>query len=467
MCESVSTRAAASNLNAAECLLDGKQEPKERSYLSDKKEQQSMICQKLYELKRSADNSLVEGRLGVTDDELGCTRTSGSVSHEELRALTGCVTRGRVLFSPKSFLETSSPVLQATSASTSSSSRLPHHHHYAGSLKYDNHKGNPPISSASNSIPDSVSVQFDCACYDSETICQSLVEHQQSYTGLNIAAISESNIDVKSTDSNRQRMVDFPLSCSIPGELNTCNAHSTKFPGLKNDSTDQSLEFSLCHAKEKFLHSSWPCHHFCHNKEENSTSALHSCSAKHVAHVTTPHQVARLLLAKQHSYLPTFQGNIGMTSSLSSSLEVASALSISSYRSVSDSALSLSDRQHLSYSTGVDGQAFKDKTEVSFKNLILQCTCCDISPFVMKVFLTWFEEFNDQQRNMLLQKLLVSNLHTHCTSQCPWRVRSCVPLFADRYQCGSDYVMLASIKLTVGSPSYHWQIEVQWFRTGW
>ncbi len=370
MSESISTRAVASTLKAyhsAECLIDGKQEPKERSNLSDKKEQPSMICQN-YELKESADNSLVEGRLGVTDDEFGCTRTSGSVSLEELRALTGCVTRGRMLFSPKSFLETSSSILQVTSASTSDSSRLPHHHHYAGSLECDNHEGNPHISSASNSIPDSVSVQFDSACYDSETVCQSLVEHQQNYTGLNIAAISESNIDIKSTDSNRQCMVDVPLSCSIPGELNTSNARGAKFPGLESGSTDQSLEFSLCYAKEKSLHSSWPCHHFSHNKEENSTSALHSCSAKHVAHVTTPHQVARLLLAKQHSYLPMFQGNIGMNSSLSSSLEVASALSISSCRSVSDPALSLSDRPHLSYSTGVDGQAFKDKTEVSFKN---------------------------------------------------------------------------------------------------
>lgn len=373
MCES-NAGAADSNLKAyhsAESLIDGKQKPKQRSCLNNKKAKSSMLQNCDFHsienfTKGSAHNSFEEWRLCGTDDEIGCKRTSSSVSHEELRVLTGCVTRGRVLFSPKSFQETSPSVLQVVSASTSDFSITPHCHDYTSSLECDNHKGNPPISSATNSIPDSVSVQFDCACYDNETVCKSLVEHQQSSAGSSVAAVSESECN-----NDWQCVVDAPLSCSIPGELNTCNAHRAKFPGLEHGLPDQSLEFPLSRAKEKSLHSSWPCHHFCHSQKENSTSALRSCSAKHVAHETAPHQVARLLLAKQHSYLPTFQGNIGMKSSLSNSVEVASALSISSCHSASDPALSLSDRPHISYSTGVDGQVFKDKTEVSLKILFI------------------------------------------------------------------------------------------------
>ena len=385
--------AAGSSLKAyhsAESLIDGKQEPKQRSCLSKEKAKSSMPRNCDFHSaenfkKGSTHNSFEEWRLGGADDEIGCKRTSSSVSHEELRALTGCVTRGRVLFSPKSFQETSPSVLQVVSASTSDFSRIPHCHDCTSSLECDKHKGNPPISCAPNSIPDSVSVQFDCTCYDSETVCESLVEHQRSSAGLSTSAVSESecNIDIKSTDFNRQCMVDVPLSCSIPGELNTCKAHRAEFPGLEHGLPDQSLEFPLSRVKEKSLHSSWPCHHFCHSHEENSTSALRSYSAKHVAHGTAPHQVARLLLAKQHSYLPTFQGNIGMKSSLSNSVEVASALSISSCHSASDPALSLSERPHISYGTGVDGQVFKDKTEVSLKILLLHYTCCDISPLLL------------------------------------------------------------------------------------
>lgn len=396
MCESNDTRAAYSNLKAyhsAECLIDDKQEPNLRSDLRtnsystvknrialyrNKLEQPSMLrdYQRTKNLKRSVRDSFEGWISDGTDDKTGCTKTVTSVSHEELRALRGCVTRGRVLFSPKLSQETSPSVLQVLSASTSDFSRefekIPH-----VSLECDKLDGNPPIADTSNSIPDSVSVQFDCTCYDSETICEPLLkEHQVGYTGLNVAAIStsECNIDKKSTDSHRQCLIDVPLSCSIPGELNTCNAqfeHRARSPGLEHGFPDQSLEFPLSHAKDNSLHSSWPCRHFCHSKEEYCATALSSCSAKHVPLLTIPHQVTQLPLPKQHSYHPIFQGGIGVKSSLSSSVDIASTLSVSSCHSVSDPTLSLSDRPHISYSNGVDGQVFKDKTEVSYKTVIL------------------------------------------------------------------------------------------------
>ena len=405
MFESNDTRPADPNqeeYHSAECLIDGKQEANRRSSLTanshsmvksrivlfthedDKKEQQSIprrSCdyQSVKNLGGSAHDSFVEWRLdGADDEKIGCTggmQTSGYVSHEELSALTGCVTRGRMLFSPESSQETSPSILQVVSASTSDFSRkfekIRHHHHY-GSLECDSPKNNSLISSASNPIPDSVSVQFDSAFYDSETVCESsLKQHQLSHTGLNVAAVSRSecNIDIKSTDSNRQCLVDT-LSCSIPGELNIGNPqfdHRPKFPGLEFGCTHQSWEFPLSH---KSLHSSWPCHHLYHGKGENSTSAVCSCSVKHAPHLTTPHQDAELLPAKQQLYLPTFKGNTGMKSSFSSSLDMASALSVSSCHSASDPSLSLSGRPHISYSTGVDGQVFKDKTEVSFKIML-------------------------------------------------------------------------------------------------
>ena len=397
MCESSDTRPADSNLKAyhsAECLIDGKREANHGNSLranshsmvksrivlftqeSDKKEHQSIPCpdcdyQSVKHLGRSAHNSFVEWRLDDTADEkMGCTgrmQSSSYVSHEELSALTGCVTRGRALFSPKSSQETSPSILQVVSASTSDFSmefeKIRHHHHY-GSLEC-NLKGNPLISSASNPIPDSVSVQFDSAFYDSETIRESsLKQHQLSRTGLNVAAVSRSecNIDINSTDSNRQCLVDT-LSCSTPGELNTYNPqfdHRPRFP-------HQSWELPL---SRKSLHSSWSCRHLYHSKEENSTGAVCFCSVKHVPHLTTPHQDTELLPAKQQLYVPTFKGNMGVKSSFSSSLDIASTLSVSSCHSASDPSLSLSGRPHISYSTGVDGQVFKDKTEVSFKMIL-------------------------------------------------------------------------------------------------
>lgn len=385
MCESGPSDSYLQECHSAECLIDSKREPNQESSLRANShstvknnivvftsESNKILCKNsdyhsTKNSRRKTHASSVEWKLDGLDDEIGCARTSSFVSHEELRALTGCVTRGRMLFSPKSYQDESPSVLQVVSASTSDVSR--------DMRDCDDHKESPPLSRAPNSIPDSVSVQFDSACYDSETVCESsLKERQLNCTGLNVAAVSKSisecNINTKSTDSNRQCFVGS-LSSSIPGELNTCKPqfkHRGRLPGLEHGSPDPSVEFPLSHAKDKSLHSSWPCHHFYHSKEENSTSALCSCSAKHIPHLTTPHQVTQLLRPKQHSYNPMFQGSMGVKPTLSS---LASTLSVSSCHSASDPSLSVCDRPHISYSTGVDGQVFKDKTEVSFKNNLL------------------------------------------------------------------------------------------------
>ena len=434
MCE---PRAADSNLkvcHSAECLINGEDPNYGRSLRansssmvksrimlfsreSDKNEPQGRSipyqncdCQNVENFERNDVDSLVEWSLDSSDDEnTGCTnrkQTSSYVSHEELRVLTGCVTRGRVLFSPKSSQETSPSVLQVVPASASDEFEGVYRNH-CGSPECDNHKGNPLTSSASNPIPDSVSVQFDLACYDSETICESsLKRHQLRHTGLNVAAVSRSeyNIDIKSADSKRQCLVGTPLSCSIPSELNTCSPqfdHRTRqFPRLEQDSSPQ---FLLRHAKDNSLHGSWPCRHLYHCKGEQSTGSLCSCSVKHAPHTSSvPHQVTPLQLAKQRSFntcFPSVKGNLIVKSSLSSSLDIGSTLSVSSYHSASDPLLSLSDRPHISYSTGVDGQAFKDKTEVSFK-IVLHMLCY--------IFLSISRCFLHGLRNSVISKEICS-----------------------------------------------------------
>ena len=366
------------------------------SRISDKKDSQEhmtscqdreCLCTKKFENsdRIDIDSSTEWSSDGTDDDEsrwtnIKQTASSSYVSHEELSALKGCVTRRRALFSPKSSWEASSLTLPAPTPELPcfDFERKPHHH-----SECDHLKDNLLTTSVSNPVPDSVSVQFDSACYDSETVCESTSKrHQRRHTGLNVAAISRSecNIDGKSIDANRQCLADTLLSCSIPGELNVSSSQReerSRFPDLEEDlHHPHSWGLPLIHAKNKSLYSSWPCRQFCQCTKGKSTSSL--CSVKRTPHLTTssaPYQITPLLQTKQRPFYPHFLSNrgnpcMGMIPSFSSSLDVGSTLSVSSCHSTSDPSLSLNGRQHISYSTGVDGQVFKDKTEVSFKLLL-------------------------------------------------------------------------------------------------
>lgn len=398
MCEPRNPDCKLKVYHSAECLINDEEKPnrrhsvrasshsmvKRRTMLFDgqKREAQKRFSTNHYEgSDHSGIGSFVEQVFDAGESE--CTRkkqTSRYVSDEELFALRGCVSRRRMLFSPNLSQETSSSMPQVVCVPTSDFLNDKFEEtccHRYSSPRCDNVNGYLLCESVTNPIPDSVSVQFDRTFYDSETVCESTSKHhQERHTGLNVAVTSRSecNINMKSTDFCKQHLENTPLSCSIPVELNASTPqfeHQTRSPDMKQDTLHQSWGVPLIHAKDQTLYGSWPCRHLHKCKKKNSTCSLCACNSRHASLLTTSsvsRHVTTSLQSRQRSLYPCLfssRGTVGMKSSISSLLDVASTLSISSCHSASDPSLSLGGRQHISYSTGVDGQVFKDKTEVS------------------------------------------------------------------------------------------------------
>ena len=345
--------------------------------------------------------SFVEWSSDDTDDEavgLSTDKTSSCVSQEELNALKGCVSRRRRLFSPRSF--------QAASRSPSTAlvfKELPHpaykfKHRTASmrSMSYNSRSSNEDKDSNPNSasstvsgIPDSVSVQFGCAGYECETVCESNTKQMHHrHGGLNITAISKSDfsIDVGKTD---RRMSDTDRRClamsySIPGEL---NSSSLRF----QDSTFSSLKVHTCEQcarrnqsiPHKSLCNSWPRQQLYKKSQPGTYSDI--CRRKMVCShsspqntpqrtpLSSPHRSPQLR-AKSHQVPSVHQyskfrgrGEAVIKSYLPNSYELGSTFSISSNHSLSNTSSVLCGRPHISYSPGVDGQTFKSRTDVRMR----------------------------------------------------------------------------------------------------
>ena len=330
--------------------------------------------------------SFVEWSSDDTDNEEdGCVKqTSNCVSHEELSALKGCVTRRRALFSPKSFNEVPSfkfqelPYCASESQGLSKASRKEAPHKQLHSDRLQEFELNPCASTVSDSVPDSVSVQFGDAGYECETVCESNSRPaQQRQRGLNITAISKSdcNIDVQKPGQKTYDFSHRSLSCSIPGEL---NSSSLRFPqNLNTPGKVYSFEQGLSQSENgrfsnKTLCNSWPRQQIfqCCNRKVMRCQ----CSPKHASHImhsancnqSPPSIQTGNSLAHQGPYTPpatTIRGrDMLIKPYFPSSCELGSTFSISSHHSLSNPS---SARPHISYSTGVDGQVFKDRTEVS------------------------------------------------------------------------------------------------------
>ena len=248
-----------------------------------------------------------------------------------------------------------------------------------------------------NSVPDSVSVQFGSAGYECETVRESK-QLQQRHSGLDITAISRSDCNIHlqkpDNDTKSQWLTSIPLSCSIPGGLNSSNQLNNTSPRLNVSSLGQGLSqpqnwgFTPYHTLDKKLCNSWPRHQLFQNRQQGLVhSNFHKgkvahmspqCSPKHTPYHTplsSPHRSPQLLrtkcsMSQQTPYVPhppiIREREVLMKPYIPSSYELGSTFSISSRHSVSNPSSSLCGRPHISYSTGVDGQIFKDKTEVSF-----------------------------------------------------------------------------------------------------
>ena len=291
---------------------------------------------------------------------------------------------------------------------------------------------------SSKVVPNSVSVQFGSAGYECEAVCESFSNHlQHKHSGLNISARSKSDqkLDQKNGDPCCRCLADIPLSCSIPEELNSSSPelnysclksqHSTGSRRLKDHSFEQGLFWSHNQSLSQVNETnSWPRQQLFQKKNLGTSIYSNLCKYKHFQcspryspHLTpqsSPDRSPQLKRTKnsvshQGLLFPTVRGKDKPNPFLLSSykVHVGSTFSIASQHSVSNPSSSLCDRPHISYSSGVDGQVFKDKTGVRMVNVSLYL---NILLFLYKMLLNWFEEFSDQQRNVMLLKLLVSSL---------------------------------------------------------
>ena len=323
------------------------------------------------------------------ENECVFKQTSNYVSQEELLALKGCVTRRRALFSPKSSNK-GSFTLQQLPCSTSVSGGLSKaswencQHSQHQSSKCDHEELEPRLhpSATSKNVPDSVSVQFGCAGYECETVRSSSnsKQPQPRRRGLNVTAISKSDCNINMQKAGPQSYSVTSRCFSIPGELNSSNLsyHQGFIFPEKVYSLEQNLSQpqngSIYRQKHKKLCNSWPRQQLFQKKSvggpvySKREVMCSQCSPKHVSRpvpLTSPTQSPQTfssvaLEGPRIPQLPAIKGReMVLKPYLPSSCEIGSTFSISSHHSVSPA------RPHISYNTGVDGQVFKDRTEVS------------------------------------------------------------------------------------------------------
>ena len=344
------------------------------------------------------DESFVDWSSEDSGDEAegwSSEKVSSCVSQEELNALKGCVSRRRRLFSPRSYqaasLSTASvfqelphPALKSKrrtagrrNASSNRRSSL-----YEHKRVQDSNSIALPSATASG-VPDSVSVQFGRAGYECQTVRESNSKPvQHRHGGLNITAMSKSDFDIDVQKPDR-RMGDanqcLALSYSIPGEL---NSSSLRF----QDSTFSALNVPSCEQctcrNHKSLYNSWSRQQLYQSKQLGAYSdsckrkmACSHCSPQNTPQFTplsSPNRSPQLQRAKSHQVPSVRQfsrlkgrGDAVLKPYIPSSYDLGSTFSISSNRSMSSTSSVLCGRPHISYSPGVDGQTFKNRTEVS------------------------------------------------------------------------------------------------------
>ena len=299
------------------------------------------------------------------------------VSQEELDALKGCVMRRRAVFSPSpssspvhSYIHQKQDIHQSTPVSTHSlplgwkTQRIVDEgsHIRQGSFEYDHLKDFDPYESTVN-IPNSVSVQFKFQGY----------EEKEVYNGGTHDTCKHTTDRRNSTAGN-----DTILSFSIPERLNLdCRDNSTACQCSyrladnshhKNRGTLRSYSYGLQSLQEIEKHhsgacNSWPRNELCMMKGSNG-----KFKQERYVDVFSPMDMRSSSYVNQHysplhvkyssPFFPKRQIHGGMKTS-----ESGSNFSIYSQTTT---ASSLADRPHCSYSKGVDGNLFKDRTAVSF-----------------------------------------------------------------------------------------------------
>lgn len=279
------------------------------------------------------------------------------VSQEELDALKGCVTRRRAVFSPS---PSSSPVhsyvhQQSPKASISMPVGGKHlllqdevSHERQGSFEYDHLKDYDPCIPVGTTT-DSVSVQFRLQGCDESGECGSVRK-----------IFPKNSVAVK-----RCAIADKELSLGLsPPEQPDFNVYLTHQDGRRYKSTDRSqskcqnpgsCDLQLVQEVERCGADICNCNSWPRNEVRLPDSETKAASPLlEIAKFTQQNPF------KYHSPLPKRQ-----VYSHEGNMRTCDAGSNFSLYSQTTTVSSLADRQHCSYSKGVDGTLFKDRTDVS------------------------------------------------------------------------------------------------------
>ena len=274
-------------------------------------------------------------------------KASRYVSQEELDALKGCVMRSRAVFSPT---PSSSPVhsfvhqqltFQHSPKHTNSLPHIGKHvvdgasHARQGSLEYDHLKDFDPC--VPNPAADSISVQFR-------------LQSDGEFSGVGKSKLKVSSqypLGVRSCATDGPSVATCGISEGINDAKLSCD----------NDVRDSlwckySPSCSRLLVKETESHTttgnsnSWPRKELCTTETDATASPYDRC--KFGQHQSPFHPSPSPLKRLQEGGTKTYDA--GSSYSLYSQITTAS---------------SLTDRQHCSYSKGVDGTLFKERTDVS------------------------------------------------------------------------------------------------------
>ncbi len=250
-------------------------------------------------------------------------KPSSYVSQEELNALKGCVMRRRAVFSPSpsssplhSYVQNSHHTPTRTSSLPCGRRRLMKaddiSHVRQGSLEYDHLKDFDPCESAS--IPDSVSVQFrflDGNDSEGHTECM----HRHTHSTLSIKRHGTG--ELKSED------------------IKNCSDECSSWP--RNKVMCSHINTELCESKKSV---------------DIFSPLVKRSNSNHSPHHTKYNSP---LLSKHPTYL--HESNIDW-------LKTSDTGSNHSLYSQGTTVSSLADRPHRSYSKGIDGYHFKNRTKV-------------------------------------------------------------------------------------------------------
>ena len=271
--------------------------------------------------------------------------SSSHVSQEELRALRGCVSKRRVMFSSdQNSLTINSKCGKEGRGRLPLSSHPLHLAHDRFLSSSDNHLCQNRIeydrfsSLSQSSIPDSVSVQFRYDSHECMSTLSSVGSHSERIEVLDCCNSTACNF--VGTKNLRTAAQSNRIAC---GNRIPCDEQHSSFPKI----TSSPL---LRVSHDQSYHNSWPRHRAHPNRLCQYTYEIDN--------IKVPQSPRHLCRQEPANIVPA--------DLLTSNLKTSEPEVVGSKSSVcSTSCVSSSERPRLNYIKGVDGVDFKQKTDVS------------------------------------------------------------------------------------------------------